>query len=91
MSAKALVKLSLSFSISLVLSACASGPDAVDVELMQICESPRPQMCTMEYAPVCAFREEGNSERRQYSNGCGACADPEVSGYVPGPCPDSAQ
>ena len=51
------------------------------------CRSPRPQVCTMSYQPVCG--ERGDGGRRTYSNGCKACMDPDVAGYRPGPC-DSA-
>ena len=49
-----------------------------------ICVEPRPEVCTMDYRPVCARLESG--ERRTYSNACGACADPEVAASVPGAC-----
>lgn len=66
-----------------VLAACSTSPPSADGSVHQ-CEDPRPQVCTLEYAPVCAFR--GGGERREYSNGCSACADPEVSGYTDGAC-----
>jgi hypothetical protein len=73
----------------LVLAALVgcSGPQPADAEPIQQCQDPRPQMCTLEYAPVCAIL--GNKERREYSNGCSACSDPEVTGYIPGPCAES--
>lgn len=61
------------------------------------CTNPRPQACTMDYRPVCATRDTGircvttpcpSTEKRTYSNGCGACSDPKVSGYVPEACPE---
>jgi hypothetical protein len=60
------------------------------------CTNPRPQACTMDYTPVCATRDTGircvttpcpSSEKKTYSNGCGACSDPKVSEYVQGACP----
>ena len=69
--------------MGLCLMACSSS-QPTSAELVQPCKDPRPQMCTMDYRPVCAFR--GEQERREYSNGCSACADPEVSGYVEGKC-----
>lgn len=68
---------------ALALAACSTSSPIADNPAHR-CEDPRPQVCTLEYAPVCAFRGEG--ERRQYSNGCSACADPEVSGYNDGAC-----
>ncbi|CAN5122724.1 hypothetical protein BH11PSE14_BH11PSE14_00640 [soil metagenome] len=60
------------------------------------CAPQRPQACTREYSPVCATRDTGircittpcpSSEQKTYSNGCGACADPKVSGWTNGACP----
>ena len=48
------------------------------------CPEPRPQMCTREYRPVCAKLEDGSM--KTYSNGCTACTDPKVVGYVPDAC-----
>lgn len=48
------------------------------------CTTPRPQMCTRDYRPVCGTRRDGT--RQTYGNGCGACADAAVVSHVPGPC-----
>ena len=48
------------------------------------CGEPRPQVCTMDYNPVCGLRPA--AERRSYGNACGACADPAVVAHVPGTC-----
>jgi hypothetical protein len=62
------------------------------------CEDPRPQMCTHEYRPVCAARDNGvrcvttpcdSTDARTYGNACSACADPKVISYVPGACKDA--
>ncbi len=57
------------------------------------CTSPRPRVCEATPSPVCARRqalktsdsppEENNVN---YVNGCIACADPSVVGYVEGRC-----
>jgi hypothetical protein len=61
------------------------------------CTEPRPQLCTMDYQPVCAQRDTGvrcvttpcpSSEWKTYSNGCSACSDANVSGYRGGSCDD---
>ncbi len=59
------------------------------------CTEPRPEICTAQYDPVCAQADMGvrcirapcpATEWRTYGNGCGACRDEEVLGYVPGEC-----
>jgi hypothetical protein len=74
-----------------LVTACAgsqpTGP--IGAELHQQCPEQRPQMCTLEYAPVCAFLE--NKQRKEFSNGCSACSDSTVVGYIAGSCPSSAQ
>ena len=59
------------------------------------CKSPRPQMCTKEYRPVCATRDTGvrcvttpcpSTELVTNSNACTACSDEKVFGYIPGAC-----
>jgi hypothetical protein len=50
------------------------------------CAEPRPQVCTMEYAPVCGELIAGGE--RQYSSACNACADDTVAGYRSGLCPE---
>jgi hypothetical protein len=49
-----------------------------------ICESPRPEMCTQQYDPVCGRRSDDS--RKTYSNACHACADIDVHGYETGAC-----
>ena len=79
----------LMFSL-LALTACASVPMADSPlktdnnESLTLCPEPRPQVCTMDYRPVCAELKEGGS--KTYSNGCGSCADPKVVGYRDGAC-----
>jgi hypothetical protein len=77
--------------IMTVLAACGGldRPQSVAVELDQTCPQPRPQICTLEYAPVCAFLD--GKRRREFSNGCGACSDAAVVGYISGPCPGEGQ
>ena len=49
------------------------------------CVEPRPQVCTMEFAPCCAALKDGSL--KEFSSPCTACADPTVTGYVSGHCP----
>jgi hypothetical protein len=52
------------------------GPDPIETS----CTYPRPEMCAMDYAPVCGLLNNG--ERQSYSNGCVACIDLNVTGYI---------
>jgi len=66
---------------------CASDPDTALIEDSQnllTCPEVRPQICTMEYAPVCGVTQDNQSET--FANGCGACSHPDVIGYKPGEC-----
>jgi len=63
----------------------AEAPGPETGSLHTICSSPRPEMCTMDYRPVCALLKSGSWQ--QFSNGCSACADPRVVGYNPDICP----
>ena len=49
-----------------------------------ICTDPRPQVCTMDYRPVCG--ERNGVSYKTYSNGCTACSDQTVVGYIEGEC-----
>ncbi len=68
---------------------------ATETKLDVVCQDPRPQMCTMDYRPVCGLRDTGircvttpcpSTEWKTYSNGCAACSDAQVFGYVSGEC-----
>ena len=48
------------------------------------CPEERPQVCTLQYAPVCAVMDDGS--RREFANGCNSCADPQVVSYEDGGC-----
>lgn len=93
-------------TVMLLLSAC-DGPQttaarvepeqkpALTAPVFIACEEPRPEICTQEYAPVCASRDTGircvkapcpASEWITSSSACTACSDPKVYGYFPGSC-----
>jgi hypothetical protein len=76
---------------ALSLAGEATDPGATLTE----CTSPRPEVCTFEYLPVCAVRDTGircvttpcdSTELVQYGNACAACSDPDVIGYTQGEC-----
>ena len=81
------------------LSSCSNikeSPDATESNPFAVqCKSPRPQICTMDYTPVCATRDNGvrcvtspceSTETASYSNGCSACSDPSVYSYQMDAC-----
>jgi hypothetical protein len=51
------------------------------------CPEPRPEVCTMDYTPVCALKRESGYELWiTYSNACSACTDETVAGYRKDTC-----
>jgi hypothetical protein len=72
-------------TLGLLLSACnaTAVPHTSSAE-SNLCVDPRPQVCTMQYNPVCAVL--GNGTSKQYSSPCNACADDAVKSYLPGAC-----
>ncbi len=48
------------------------------------CTDPRPQVCTMQYDPVCATLADGS--RQDKSSPCNACAFDSVVSYERGQC-----
>lgn len=73
---------------SLALSACATGSSEQRLVATadSFCEEPRPEVCTLEYRPVCAQLRDGS--RKTYSNGCSACADTNVESWIADACPE---
>lgn len=77
------MRLALGLTLLMALAACQTQPTPT---LVTQCSDPRPQVCTMEYAPVCADLKSGG--KKQYASACNACADDAVSGYLKGECPE---
>lgn len=73
--------LALSASLATLLAACASPVSPPEITQ---CQEPRPQMCTMQYDPVCAT-DRGGVQRTMASD-CSACGDRRVVGYTLGEC-----
>jgi len=74
----------------LLLTSCAT-PSGGEIPANAVqCTDPRPQVCTMDYTPVCATRCTTTPcetpEVKTYANACTACADPSVSYHQPGEC-----
>jgi hypothetical protein len=80
--------------ILIVLATACTNAERPTV-LETSCEDPRPQICTREYRPVCATRDNGvrcvkapcpSTEVATYGNACTACADPAVIHHHAGEC-----
>ena len=72
-------------SISCINIGCVASSNNISKDNSYIlCEEPRPEICTMEYVPVCGKLIDGSL--KTYSNGCNACSDKKVKGYKFGPC-----
>ncbi|WOJ96868.1 hypothetical protein R0137_16720 [Congregibacter brevis] len=69
--------------VAAVSTGCATPAEPV-APLVTSCEAPRPQVCTMIFAPVCATSTSG--ELSTHASGCNACADDQVVSYVDGAC-----
>ena len=48
------------------------------------CPKPRPQICTMEYVPVCGRDQAG--KLKTYANACTACANSRIEAYRKAAC-----
>lgn len=72
---------------ALLLLGCAQIPTPTNTSesapRWQPCSAPRPEICTMNYAPVCGLRGE---VWQTFSNACSACSNKEVIGYHSGEC-----
>lgn len=89
-------------ALTLSLTACASpnlSTESKTTPELTLCPEQRPQICTMDYRPVCATRDTGircvtapcpSTEQKTYSNTCSACADVKVIGHIPDECPASS-
>lgn len=72
-------------------------PDTLPTNYVE-CKDPRPEVCTREYKPVCAKKDNGvrcvttpcpSADNVTASNACTACSDKDVLGYIPGgACPE---
>ncbi len=66
-------------ALLLLISGCHNPPASLNG--IKRCHNPRPQMCTMVYAPVC-----DPLHHKTYSNACVACSHKEVLYYKRGKC-----
>ena len=83
--ALSLVGLLVIVSISSCKHDSASGGATLEPSAnAEFCTDPRPEVCTMDYTPVCGT--DNNGVAVTYSNACGACSTLEVVSYVEGAC-----
>jgi hypothetical protein len=85
-------------SLALLSGGCVAAPAVPAASPYVACATPRPQVCTREYRPVCAQVDSGkrcvtvpcdSAVSQTRGNACDACADPKVVGYTPGGCADA--
>lgn len=76
---------------TLLLAACSPLDDTtldasseIKIVTAIVCTDPRPEICTMEYRPVCASGLSG--EPTTFSSACSACSDQKVLHYKIGEC-----
>lgn len=69
--------------IFLSLAGCTVKEGTIEGGLT-ICADPRPEICTMDYNPVCGL--SGSKKEKTYSNACTACSDTDVASYKIGEC-----
>ncbi len=94
-----MVRTLLLFTLMIGIASCASSKKTdmptASTAVYRKCPDERAQICTREYMPVCATRDTGvrcvttpcpSSELKTYSNGCTACADEKVLGYIANAC-----
>ena len=72
----------------LVLAVTSFGCSSINVEDdLTECTEPRPEICTMDYTPVCGLqRVSGVEQWKTFSNACTACSDSSVIAYVKDAC-----
>ncbi len=72
----------------LILIGCSTVAETKNIKTSEskitICKDPRPQICTLNYLPVCATTK--NEKEKTYANGCTACSDKTVVSYREGAC-----
>jgi len=74
----------ISVFLGVVLVGACQNQAAKFEEIDNLCPDPRPQVCTMNYLPVCGVLK-GDSEKT-YANACSACSDERVVGTNEGEC-----
>jgi hypothetical protein len=82
---QAMKKRSFLITAILLVAACGSTQQPVTLKMETFkCPEVRPEICTMDYNPVCGISSDGSF--KTYSNSCNACTDPKVTSYYLGVC-----
>lgn len=72
----------------LILMGCSTVAETKNIKTSEskitVCKDPRPQICTLNYLPVCATTN--NAKEKTYANGCTACSDKNVVSYREAAC-----
>ncbi len=77
----------LSILLLTTITACTVNPEQKNNNIVS-CKDPRPQMCTMDYNPVCGFISP--NQIKTFSNGCVACSDSKVLSHTNNVCRDDS-
>ena len=73
--------------LAFCLASCGGSTEHTQPQSQFVtCKSPRPQICTMIYDPVCGTLDSGGV--KNYASGCAACSDTTVIGYQKNECPN---
>lgn len=72
----------LLLTVLILVTACKQ--DAANQDMDVVCKDPRPEICTMNYLPVCGISSDETV--KTYANGCTACSNQHVLGYREGAC-----
>lgn len=76
----------LSCLAMMLIACCGCAQTGAQPELVR-CTEPRPEICTMDYTPVCALvNGSGTAQWKTYANACTACSDSAVTGYRENAC-----
>jgi len=71
--------------MSVSLSSCTTTEKKTVVdESLTKCTTPKPQICTLEYKPVCGYEIDANY--KTFSNACTACSNAKIVSYAEGAC-----
>ncbi len=66
-----------------LVTSCSSNPKQPTTGIS--CTEPRPEICTMQYDPVCGIHIDNST--KTYASDCTACSNKDVTSYNKGECP----